>query len=188
VSSIPPPCDNTSVGVIISDGRQRFLVFDHTTGRAGVAPVSGHVDGNPSPGQAAYIEVLEEAGLAIASVRLADTGWRRNSCRRLPGPAGVGHTWWIFTASVRNPDLRPSPRETRNMRWAAKAELRVLAERTAAYARGEITDAGWAAQPGIAPVWVQWLARAGLVTVPPDDLPLIDDLSAAPMTAGQGAR
>lgn len=188
MSSIPPPCDNTSVGVIISDGHQRFLVSDHTTGRPGVAPVSGHIDGNPSPERAAYAEVLEEAGLVIASVRLADAGWRRNSCRRLPGPAGVGHTWWIFTAAVRNPELRPSPRETRNMRWVAKKELQLLAERTAAYARGETPGAGWMAAPGIAPVWVHWLARAGLVTVPPDDLRIIDDLAAVPMTAGQGTR
>jgi ADP-ribose pyrophosphatase YjhB (NUDIX family) len=188
VSTTPPACDNTSVGVIISDERHRFLVFDHTTGRAGVAPVSGHVDANPSPELAAYAETLEETGLAIPAARLTGCGWRRNSCRRDPGPHGPGHTWWIFTAAVRGAQLDASPRETRNMRWVTKADLQRLAERTAAYARRELTDAEWEGRPGIAPVWVAWLDGAGLVAVPPDDLRMIDELAAAPMPAGKEAQ
>ena len=178
-------CDNTSVGVIIGDGRRQYLVFEHATGRPGVAPVSGHIDGNPSPELAAYAEALEETGLAVTGARLIAGGWRRNSCRREPGPHGIGHTWWIFTVTTRGAEPRPSPRETRNMRWAGRDELQRLAVRTVAYARGMITDEEWAAEPGIAPVWVHWLTQALLVSVPPEDVSAADELAARPMSASR---
>jgi 8-oxo-dGTP pyrophosphatase MutT (NUDIX family) len=181
----PQRCDGTSVGVIIDDGCQRYLVFEHTTGRPGVAPVSGHIDGNPSPEPAACAEAFEETGLAVSSARLIDGGWRRNSCRREPGPDGIGHTWWVFTVTVRDAVPAPSPRETRNMRWVTRGELQRLAACTVAYARGMITDEEWAAEPGIAPVWVHWLTRALLISVPPEDVSIVDELAARPMSAGQ---
>jgi 8-oxo-dGTP pyrophosphatase MutT (NUDIX family) len=179
---MPRNCDNTSVGVLIRDG-QRWLVFDHTTGLPGVAPVSGHMDSHPSPDHAAAGEAHEETGLTLVNVRPVASGWRRNTCRRPPGPHGPGHTWWVFTAKPSGL-LRPSPRETRNMRWVTRDELQALAWRTVLYARGETTGAEWAASPGLAPVWLQWLSQALLAFADVGDYQLVDDLAARPMPTG----
>lgn len=145
-------CDNRSVGVLILDEARRFLVSEHTTGRPGIAPVSGHVDHHGSWRAAVAAEVREEAGAEISFAVLLAAGWRDNACRREPGPRGTGHDWQIWVAGISGaPD--PSPRETRNMRWVTGRELWRLGARVAAYARYEVPAADYAADPGLAAVW-----------------------------------
>jgi hypothetical protein len=180
-------CDGASAGVMISDLEGRWLMFERVKFPPGVAPVAGHVwDEHAGPGAdpdeayeaAARAEVAEEVGLAVVS--LVDTGiggWRPNRCRRPAGPAGTGHQWRIYRATVTG-ELAPSPTETRHPRWLTRAHLQQLAQVTVAYARGALDQEDWAARPGIEPVWVQWLVQLGLVDVHPGDLVLVDRLAA----------
>jgi hypothetical protein len=65
-------------------------------------------------------------------------------------------------------------RETRNVRWIPAADLQALADRTSAYAFGFVTDADFAARPGLEPVWGQWLDAAGAIDLSPGELRNID--------------
>lgn len=169
-------CDNTSVGVIITNAAGDYLMFERATFPPGVAPVAGHIDTHGTPWDAAKAEVAEEVGLTVTGLFHVTTGRRNNRCRRLPGPRGVGHEWWIFRAEVIG-DLDPSERETRNARWIPAAELQALADRTSTYARGGISDADFAATPGLEPVWVQWLHEEGAIDLSPGELRHIDQLA-----------
>lgn len=169
-------CDNASVGVLITDDQGRLLVFQRNTAPVGIAPPAGHVfddhevldaAGNRDEGAsyraAAVAEVAEEVGLTVTGLELVTSGWRKNRCRRAPGPHGAGHDWRIYRATVTG-DLTPSARETQAVRWADRQELQALASRTLDYVWGSITDEEFAASPGIEPVWVQWLTEAGFIT------------------------
>jgi 8-oxo-dGTP pyrophosphatase MutT (NUDIX family) len=149
-------CDNRSVGVIIRDPARRLLVFERATFPVGIAPVAGHVDDHGSDEDAARAEVREEVGLTVTDLRLIGRVWRGNRCRRSPGPRGIGHMWALFEADVTG-DLDPSERETRNARWITEDEMVGLCHRTADYAAGRVTEAEFAASPGIEPVWVPWV-------------------------------
>jgi len=175
---VPKTCDNTSVGVIITNAAGEYLMFDRNTFPSGVAPVAGHVDTHGTLRQAAEAEVREEVGLVVLSLTEVATGWRNNRCRRQPGPRGIGHQWTIYRAIVTG-DLDPSERETRNARWINHSDLQTLAERTSTYARGGLTDAQFAKAPGLEPVWVQWFYEAAAIELEPGELRLIDQIANA---------
>jgi 8-oxo-dGTP pyrophosphatase MutT (NUDIX family) len=169
----PGRCDNTSVGILITDSSRRLLVFDRATPPWGVAGPAGHVDDHGNPEQAAAAEVLEEVGLHVVSLELLTRRWRGNRCDRLAGPHGVGHEWWIYQARV-DGALAPSRRETRNARWLTPGQLQALTVRTLAYAGGRLPESEWWAGPGIEPAWVLWLSLAGLITATREDLAAVD--------------
>jgi hypothetical protein len=167
-------CDNASVGIIIKGHDGRYLFFDRKTFPPGTASAAGHVfDEHSGYRDAAAAEVNEELGLTVETLTLLSGGWRGNKCRRRPGPRGVGHQWEIYLAEVSG-ELNPSTRKTKNVRWLTQSQLQKLTDRTVAYADGRVTDAQFTAQPGIEPVWVQWLADAGLITASPEALAKID--------------
>ena len=171
-------CDNASVGVLITRPDGRWLMLERATPPVGVAPCAGHVfDEHDGYMDAAEAEVSEELGLTVKTLELAVAGWRANACRRGPGPRGTGHQWQVFIATVSG-DLRPSPREVRNVRWCTPGDLQHLADRTAAYARGELPVREFAACPGIEPVWVWFLTELGLITMPVPDLTAVNVLVA----------
>lgn len=176
-------CDNTSVGVIITNDAGEYLVFKRATFPPGTAPVAGHVDDHGTTRQAAEAEVREEVGLTVVSLTEVTTEWRSNRCRRLPGPHGTGHQWTIYRATVTG-HLDPSQRETRNARWISPAEVSALCDRTYRYAAGRLSDAEFAEHPGIEPVWVRWLIDPNTVLFHGPELALIDRLAG---TARQAA-
>jgi ADP-ribose pyrophosphatase YjhB (NUDIX family) len=178
-------CDNSSVAALIFDDHGRLLVFDRNTDPPGVAGPAGHIDEHGGPMDAVYAEVFEEVGLTGWAVELVGGGWRTNRCCRQPGPRGFGHQWHIFRVEVVRGELNPivlnpSVRETRNVRWLDSGQLKALTQTTLAYARGHLTAWEFRDRPGIEPVWVQWLADAGLVEVSRDDLALLDHTAADP--------
>jgi 8-oxo-dGTP pyrophosphatase MutT (NUDIX family) len=177
-------CDGVSVGVLIVDEQGRHLMFDRATPPVGCAPVAGHGDDHGSPEQTARDEVSEELGLTVSVLTQVTGGWRPNRCRRhVPEGQTPGHHWTIYRATVTG-DLTPSERETRNARWLTTAELQDLTDRTAAYARGELTDAEFIARPGVEPVWAWWLNVLGIVGVDEADMARIEDLAErTPVTA-----
>lgn len=163
-------CDNTSVGIVITDDQGRFLMFDRATFPPGTAPAAGHIDDHGTA------EVEEELGLTVTGLTHVTGCWRGNRCRRRPGARGTGHDWTIYRATVTG-DLAPSVRETKNVRWIAPDALQELADRTVAYAKGLMTDAAFEAAPGIEPVWMQWLADVAAIHIGPDDLLRVEQLT-----------
>lgn len=169
-------CDNASVGVLI-ERAGRHLMLERARPPAGIAPAAGHVfDEHSSYEDAAAAEVREELGLQVISLAAVTGGWRPNRCRRGAGPRGHGHEWRVFRAVVTG-DLSPSADETRGAAWLDTGDIQLLTGRTIAFAHGQLGPAEFAARPGIEPVWVQWLADAGIITASAGDLAAVDSLA-----------
>jgi len=166
-----PCCDHTSVGVLISSPAG-LLVFERATPPAGIAPVAGHIDQHGSPEQAARAEAAEEVGLTLTHLHLLLEERRSNRCRR-PASGPVGHRWWVYQAQASG-TIRPAVREVRSPRWIHPEQLQEHADRTAAYAQGQLSEAVFTARPGLAPVWLRFLSQLHLVTLPGTTLDLID--------------
>jgi ADP-ribose pyrophosphatase YjhB (NUDIX family) len=166
-------CDNASVGVL-AERKGRWLFVWRNTFPFSVAPVSGHVfDEHRCYDEAARAEMREEAGLEVESLYLTPAGgWRPNRCRREPGPAGTGHLWEVYTATVSG-ELAPSQREVKQARWLGHAQVQLLANRTMLYAQNRVPEDEWRDSPGIEPVWVGFLADLDLVRMPVENLDLV---------------
>lgn len=171
----PQRCDNTSVGVLITDENGRLLIFERATPPVGLAPVAGHIDQHQSPEQAAAAEVAEEVGLTVTGLVKVHSSWRPNRCRRYPGGQGVGHQWTIYQAQTSG-DVTPSPREARDPRWMTRDELQQVTDRTVNHANGRLTAQQFAADPGLLPVWARFLADLRWVEVSDADLRSVNAL------------
>ena len=64
-----------------------------------------------------------------------------------------------------------------------RREVQVLAERTAAYAAGLVSEQDWLANPGLEPVWCDWMAQLGWVRLPEFALDRIRAVAATPPVA-----
>lgn len=160
-------CDNASVGVLAErteHGRTRWLFIWRNQWPLYVAPVAGHVyDEHSCYGDAARAEMREEAGLTVEALHVTGVGgWRPNRCRRNPGPNGAGHMWEVYTAKVSG-ELAPSGREVRRARWLSQPQVQLLANRTVLLATGRLDAEDYRENPGIEPVWMQFLAQMDLV-------------------------
>lgn len=176
------PCCNHVVGVLIHDGDGRLLMFQRNTPPVGVAPVAGHVDDHGNPEDAAVAEVREEVGLTVTRLWPLLSRWLPNVCRR-PSPAGIGHHWTVYRADT-DGHVYADPREARHPRWYTPAEVQALADRTVEHARGRVTAAQFAVNPGLEPVWVLHLHDLGQVAVSDDDVALVGQLAAGAAVAG----
>ncbi|MFJ9558347.1 NUDIX hydrolase [Nocardiopsis sp. NPDC101807] len=151
-------CDGNSVGVVLRDDQGRILMITRNLAPSGIAPIAGHVcDEIPTLTHlgAAIVETQEEVGLTVWPEDLTLVYARSipNRCRRIPA-ASLSHEWMVFGATRWTGELSPSERETRGARWYELDEIQALAERTVAYAHGDVTEADWQAEPGLEPVWV----------------------------------
>lgn len=156
------PCCGTSIGVIITDAAGRLLMIERGWYPVGIAPVAGHIaDAHTDATSALVAEVSEEVGLTVASYRIgAEDFWLPNLCASPPAPI-PGHRWVLGMATVTG-ELAPDPTETKGARYYVPGEAEALVERTLSLGRDEITDAQFAAEPGMEPVWIELLHRAGL--------------------------
>lgn len=172
-------CCGSSVGVLITDAAARLLMIERGWWPRGIAPVAGHVyDAHADAAQAAVAEVKEEVGLSVVGEpRLLWEEHRANRCASPPA-SPPGHYWWIYTATATG-DLHPAPGETRGADWYAPAEVQTLARRTIAFAR---TGRPATDQPSgsLEAVWVEHLARIGLLDVAARDLDPIRRLYSTP--------
>jgi ADP-ribose pyrophosphatase YjhB (NUDIX family) len=173
-------CDGTSVGVIITNGSDEYLMVERTTSPVGIAPPARHVDGHGSASDIAYAQARDAAGVEVAWLATVAATWRDNICQRQPGPQGTGHHWTVYSGLVDDTAATAAARPT-GARWYSRHEVQNLAERTAAYATGEISAAEFTAAPGIEPVWVDWLCRAQVITMSAWDRDNIDALAGHPI-------
>lgn len=152
-------CDHTSVGVVVERAGE-LLLIERKLPPVGFAPPAGHVDnhlnklGQPDFEAAARAELIEEVGLIAIELALVGEGRRENPCRR---PGGTWHYWKIYRAVVSG-NIKPSPREVKTFRWCSRTQLRKLAERTRRFTAGKINENEWRLNPGLEPIWVEWLA------------------------------
>lgn len=178
-------CDGTSVGVIITNGSDEYLMVERTTPPVGIAPPARHVDGHGSAKDIAYTQAREAAGVEVPWLATVAATWRENICERQPGPQGTGHHWTVYSglvdATAANAAARPA-----NARWYSRHEVQALADRTAAYAAGAMSAADFIAGPGIEPVWVDWLCRAQVITMSGWDRDNIDALAGHPLPDDEG--
>jgi 8-oxo-dGTP pyrophosphatase MutT (NUDIX family) len=178
-------CDNRSVGVIITDPDGRLLMLQRVRPPVGIAPVAGHVDEHGSPVQAAYAEVWEETGLTVTSLHEVGGWWVSNVCRRRHGLYGPGHDWTLFTAQVSG-TVTANPEESRNIRWYTRDEVQALYARTVDHAYGHISEHEFATNPGLEPVWADFLAYTGHLQADPRDLAQVHRLATRSPYQGGG--
>lgn len=183
-------CDHKVVGVIVEgdfDGFAgppgHFLMSKRVKPPIGISPVAGHVDDFGGFEDALVEETKEEAGLDIANYSLVTGGWRDNVCSRQPSGPRLGHDWKVYWARAYG-NAQGAPAENEDLRWYSRDEIAALAARTMRYALGDITDAEFKAEPGLEPVWVQWLVDAHLLKPEGLHLELIDALTYVNPTAG----
>ncbi len=159
-------CDNLSVGVILTNDNDELALLTRGKFPIGIAPPAGHVDTHGSLEQAAIDEVREELGvmLAIEGLRRTAIADRRvdNVCRR---EGGDHHVWTVYEAHVEAAvQLMPDPEETKGAKWYKPEVVRALAERTRQYQLGNIDEAAWSDQPGIEPIWVDFMQETGYLS------------------------
>lgn len=161
------PCCGEVAGVLIFDGAD-LLMFARQQPPPGVAPVAGHVGEHGGFEAAAVAEAQEEVGLTVVRIEELARGWRSTWCRR----GSDGHTWRIYRAEVTGV-LQLAEREAADAAWYSPADVEALAKWTVAHARGDVPAAEFAANPGLEPVWVLWLAELGHIDVSAADLAVV---------------
>lgn len=159
------PCDNLSVGVIVRNSDGKFAILKRAKFPPGYSPAAGHIDDHGSPERAAVDEVSEEIGVTIAVADLHPTVIHKrrinNVCRR---EGGDHHVWYVYEAVVGNEVvLVANEDQARSASWLTQTELDTLAARTALYKAGGITEEEWQENPGMEPIWVDFMTELGYV-------------------------
>jgi 8-oxo-dGTP pyrophosphatase MutT (NUDIX family) len=164
---MPKVCDNKSVGVIIQNPEGELALLKRARFPIGYAPPAGHADladEHATIEQAALDEVHEEVGLTIAvgGLRKSIIDERRvdNQCRR---EGGSFHEWTVYEADEYTGDIMPDPDETAGAAWYGYGAVQALADRTKAYRAGQVDQDDWATNPGIEPIWLDFLVELGYV-------------------------
>jgi len=158
-------CDHKSVGIIIEDHSGNLLLIRRGRYPVGIAPVAGHIDNHGGPTQAAINEVREEIGLTIhaddlqaTTIQNRDVG---NRCRRL---GGDHHHWWVYKTSSVEGELQLDKDEASDACWYSQGEVRELARRTQSLRDGSLTEEDFTEDPGLEPVWLDFLTELGYLT------------------------
>lgn len=155
-----PVCDRRSVGLVV-ECEGRVLLGAAPASQAGYAPVGGHCDGLDM--RAAARALCERIGLSAPVLLSAAEGWRPGMRERPLEEAGEpGHQWTVCLASGRGTPC--DQRGQLQLHWWTREQLQNLTDRTVAYARGALGGGAWRVSPGLAPVWVGWLAKLRLVS------------------------
>ncbi|WP_367575725.1 NUDIX hydrolase [Pelagibius marinus] len=147
-------CDHTSVGILVWRN-DKLLLIERKRPPYGMAPPAGHVDGHGSYMDAAIAELREEVGLSLRRLSLIVEGRKDNPCRRV---SGNWHYWKVYRGEAIG-RVSPSSIETKSYRWVSVPQLRELAHRTQQYLSGQVSETSWRQNPGLEPVWLDWLTE-----------------------------
>jgi len=145
-------CDNKSIGMLVWKN-EKLLLIERARPPFGFAPPAGHVDDFGSFEEAAKQELKEEVGLDAMDIKLIGEGRKENQCRR---KGGSWHYWKIYKV-IADGVVERSMNETKQAGFYTKDDISKLAERTKQYVTGDIDEEEWKDNPGIEPVWAEWL-------------------------------
>ncbi len=153
-------CDNTSVGVILLNSRDEFLLLNRQKFPYGWATPAGHIDEHGTAEQAAVDELAEETGIHIALgslVRVINDVRKDNVCRR---KGGTYHNWTVYTARTDQEPIHTNTDEARHLRWFTQEELQQLATQT----RELTIHTKENRDDYIEAIWVDFFVELGIVT------------------------
>jgi ADP-ribose pyrophosphatase YjhB (NUDIX family) len=150
-------CDHTSVGILVYRAG-KLLLIERKKPPFGFAPPAGHLDGR-SYEEAAVAELYEEVGLKAGKLELVAEGRKENQCRRI---GGDWHEWKIYLAHATGA-IKPQALEVKSYIWCGPAKLGILADRTRAFNSGQISSESWRGEPGLEPVWLEWLTTIRVI-------------------------
>lgn len=150
-------CDHKSVGILVFRDDE-LLLIERKKFPFGFAPPAGHVDEHGSFEEAARNELKEEVGLDALNLKLVKEGRKENPCRR----GSTWHYWKIYQTEVQG-KIKPSKEETKQAGWYDRGALQQLADRTKDYLAKAIKEEDWQEQPGLEPVWHDWLSELGII-------------------------
>ncbi|MFA5052480.1 MAG: NUDIX domain-containing protein [Parcubacteria group bacterium] len=157
---MPDRCDHKSVGMLVWKN-DRLLLIERKRFPFGFAPPAGHVDGDGDDFEsAAKRELQEEVGLIGNDIKLLTEGRKENHCRR---EDGNWHYWKIYEVNT-NGEIKASEEETKQVGFYDKDELNLLALKTEKYLKGQISREDWEQNPGIEPVWCEWLKELKIIS------------------------
>ncbi len=131
----------------------KLLLIERKRPPFGFAPPAGHVDRDYSFETAAKRELQEEVGLTTESMKLLTEGRKDNPCRR---EGGNWHYWKIYKINAVG-EIKRSTEETKQANWFDNGQLRILAQKTQKYLTGNTPESDWIKDPGLEPVWLEWL-------------------------------
>lgn len=151
-------CDNTSVGVLISNDN-RLLLIQRARPPHGWAPPAGHIDGDPSAEVAGIREVREETGLVVSRLEVIHQVTMQNACRR----GGTWHAWTVCRAVTTSFHLNLNPNETNGALWLCPQGLAHMAQRTDDFVTRQLNECEWRLSPGLEPVWRELLRDVGVL-------------------------
>ena len=151
-------CDHTSVGILVWK-EDRLLLIERKRFPFGFAPPAGHVDDHGSFEDAARQELKEEVGLDMTNIELVLEGRKENECRR---EGGNWHYWKIYEVEATG-EVIGSEDETKQTGFYSKDQLAFLAKRTEQYFEGNIPEDQWRDNPGLEPVWHEWLKELNII-------------------------
>lgn len=137
----------------------KLLLIERANPPYGFAPPAGHIDNFGSFEEAARQELKEEVGLFAVNIKLIGEGRKENKCRR---EGGLWHHWKIYNVKAEG-SVNRSQDETKQVGWYTKNDLTKLAERTTQYTEGNINEEEWKNNPGIEPVWLEWLKELNIL-------------------------
>jgi len=137
----------------------KLLLIERKKPPFGFAPPAGHVDEDTSFEVAAKRELKEEVGLEANSIEFLIEGRKDNPCRR---EGGNWHYWKIYKIST-NGEIKRSDDETKQANWYDKNQIGILAKKTKNYLAGGIPEDEWVKNPGLEPVWLEWLSELKII-------------------------
>jgi len=152
------PCDNKSVGIIVWRG-DKLLLIERKKPPFGFAPPAGHIDEDNSFEVAAKRELQEEVGLETENIELVIEGRKNNLCRR---EGGNWHYWKIYKINASG-EIKRSDDETKQANWFDNNQMKILAQKTKKYLAGDISEDEWIKNPGLEPVWLEWLKELKII-------------------------
>lgn len=151
-------CDNKSVGMFVWQN-DKLLLIERKKLPFGFAPPAGHVDDDKLFEVAAKRELKEEVGLGTDNLELLTEGKKNNPCRR---EGGSWHYWKIFKI-IANGEIKRSNDETKQAGWYDKNQIGILAKKTKDYLAGGISESEWIKNPGLEPIWLEWLSELKII-------------------------
>lgn len=152
-------CNNTSCGMVVKDAKGRYLLIERMNYPKGFACPAGHLEQGESFEQAAKRELKEEVGLEAAFLTELLHKKMQNPCRR---PGGSWHEWKVYGVEAKG-NVAIEPSEAKKYVWLTQDEIRQMAERTALYEKGSVSEDEWNARPGLEPAWRDLLRDLGII-------------------------